>query len=215
MLKVKNFFDRPDIDKIDAVLIRNVKYLRTFSVQEFKDLYNIDTVKVIITEKHFIAFTFLQCLGYVAEKGVPSEPVISLMTDALGNLFYLLHDKSFHKDELMFFKTSNQAPKESVANSRGYSDDLSDCQDYVRESYADVFVGDHDVYIMGENINKDKKNTNEDKKGSWGCFIIVFLLIAAGIPAAIKGEGPIGALIVIILGLVLAYYIAKALSGKD
>lgn len=40
MLKVKNFFDRPDIENIDAVLIRNVKYLRSFSVQEFKNLYN-------------------------------------------------------------------------------------------------------------------------------------------------------------------------------
>ncbi|WP_302609569.1 hypothetical protein [uncultured Bacteroides sp.] len=146
MLKVKNFFDRPDIDNIDAVLIRNVKYLRTFSVQEFKNLYNIDTVRVIETEKHFIAFTFLKCLGYVAERVVPSDPVISLMTDALGNLFYLLHDKSFHKDELMFFKTSYQMQKKTVSHSRGYSEEWSDYQDYVRESYEDAFEGDSDAY---------------------------------------------------------------------
>lgn len=146
MLKVKNFFDRPDIDNIDAVLIRNVKYLRTFSVQEFKDLYNIDTVRVIETEKHFIAFTFLKCLGYVAETGVPAVPVISLMTDALGNLFYLLHDKSFHKDELMFFKASHHAPQKSLVRSKGYTQELSDYQAYVRESYEDAFEGDYDAY---------------------------------------------------------------------
>ena len=146
MLKVKNFFDRPDIDNIDAVLIRNVKYLRTFSVQEFKVLYHIDTVRVIVTEKHFIAFTFLKCLGYVAERGLPSDPVISLMTDALGNMFYLLHDKSFHKDELMFFKTTYSPPKKSVLRSFGYSQEWSDYQDYVRESYEDAFEGDTDAY---------------------------------------------------------------------
>ncbi|MFR8948679.1 MAG: hypothetical protein ACLVJI_05895 [Bacilli bacterium] len=36
-------------------------------------------------------------------------------------------------------------------------------------------------------MSEENKN-----KGSWGCFIFVFILIAAGIPAATKGEGPIG-----------------------
>ena len=57
MLKVKNFFDRPDIDKIDAVLIRNVKYLRSFTIDQFKELYNIDTIRVILTDKKFLVFT--------------------------------------------------------------------------------------------------------------------------------------------------------------
>ncbi len=120
MLKVKNFFDRPDIENIDAVLIRNVKYIRSFSVQEFKNLYNINTVRVIETENHFIAFTFLKCIGYVAERKLPTDPVISLMTDALGNLFYLLHDKTFHKDELIFFKTSyHNKSQRSIPMTRG------------------------------------------------------------------------------------------------
>lgn len=56
---------------------------------------------------------------------------------------------------------------------------------------------------------------NDKNGGSWGCFIIVFLIIAAGIPAATKGEGPIGTLVIVILGIALAWYIAKAMSGKD
>lgn len=35
MLKVKNYFDRPDIENIDAVLIRK---LNTFVVSQFKNL---------------------------------------------------------------------------------------------------------------------------------------------------------------------------------
>lgn len=147
MLKVKNFFDRPDIENIDAVLIRNVKYLRSFSIQEFKNLYNINTVRVIETENHFIAFTYLKCIGYVAERKLPTDPVISLMTDALGNLFYLLHDKTFHKDELNFFKTSyHKKSQRSTPMTRGVNQDWVDYQEYIRESYEDAFEGDSDAY---------------------------------------------------------------------
>lgn len=59
-------------------------------------------------------------------------------------------------------------------------------------------------------MSEENKN-----KGSWGCFIFVFILISAGIPAATKGEGPIGTIVVVIFGFALAFYIAKALSGKD
>lgn len=55
---------------------------------------------------------------------------------------------------------------------------------------------------------------SDENKGSWGRFIFVFILIAAGIPAATKGEGPIGTIVVVIFGFALAFYIAKALSGK-
>lgn len=61
----------------------------------------------------------------------------------------------------------------------------------------------------------DDKNNNEEKKTGFGCFIVTFLLLIAGLPAAIKGEGPIGTSVIIIVGLVLAYYLAKSLSGWD
>lgn len=59
-------------------------------------------------------------------------------------------------------------------------------------------------------MSEDKKNN-----GSWGCFIVIFLLIAAGIPAPTKGEGPIGTIVIVIGGIALAHYIAMAMSGKD
>ena len=57
MLTVKDFFDRPDIENIDAVLIRNVKYLRTFTIDEFKALYNIDKVRVVLNDLSFASST--------------------------------------------------------------------------------------------------------------------------------------------------------------
>ena len=56
---------------------------------------------------------------------------------------------------------------------------------------------------------------NDNGKGGLGCFIVTFLMIAAGIPAATKGEGPIGTIVIVIGGLALAYYMAKALTGRD
>ena len=56
---------------------------------------------------------------------------------------------------------------------------------------------------------------NDNGKGGIGCFIVTFLMIAAGIPAATKGEGPIGTIAIVIGGLALAYYMAKALTGRD
>lgn len=152
MLTVKNFFDRPDIENIDAVLIRNVKYLRTFTIDEFKPLYNIDKVRVVLNEKRFLVFQFLNCSGYVAERGVPKEPQISLVTDALGNLFYLFHEKGYSNDELMFFKSDykkpkQSAPKPSAQRSFGYTSDYQQYQDYVNESYYDAFEGDPDAYM--------------------------------------------------------------------
>lgn len=106
MLTVKNFFDRPDIDNVDAVLIRNVVYLRSFSIDEFKNLYKIDKVQVSVNEKNFIVFSYLKSIGYVDCAGVPIHPAISLVTDAIGNLFYLLHEQGDVKTDLMFYKTT-------------------------------------------------------------------------------------------------------------
>ena len=149
MLTVKNFFDRPDIDSVDAVLIRNVKYLRTFTIEEFKALYNIDKVMVIITDKHFLAFTYLNCLGYVAERTVPKNPRISLMTDSKGNLFFLLHEYGYDSQDLMFYKSTfiNRKNKcGSRSHHANFSSDWREEQEYLRSCYEDAFENDSDAY---------------------------------------------------------------------
>ncbi len=55
----------------------------------------------------------------------------------------------------------------------------------------------------------------DDKKGGIGCFILVFLMLASGIPLAAEGEGPIGTFVVVVIGLIGAYYLAKVLTGRD
>ena len=66
-------------------------------------------------------------------------------------------------------------------------------------------------YIRLKKMEEDNKNG----QGGIGCFIVTFLVIASGIPMAIKGEGPVGTIVIVLGGLALAYYLAKTLSGRD
>lgn len=56
-------------------------------------------------------------------------------------------------------------------------------------------------------------DNNEKGKENKGCFIITFIVIASGIFPALHSanEGPIGSFIVVILGICVAWGIAKAL----
>lgn len=60
-----------------------------------------------------------------------------------------------------------------------------------------------------------EKEGNDNDKAGTECFVVIFLMLAAGIPAATKGEGPIGTFVIVVGGLALAYYVAKALTGRD
>lgn len=60
---------------------------------------------------------------------------------------------------------------------------------------------------------EEKQNKND--KGSIGCFIACFFWLAIGIPAATKGEGPIGTIVIVIVGLAISYYFARTMSGYD
>ena len=59
-------------------------------------------------------------------------------------------------------------------------------------------------------------NKDNGKKGNTGCFIITFLVIAAGIHSALahSKEGPIGSVVILIFGIAVAWYVAKALSDN-
>ena len=49
----------------------------------------------------------------MAEVTVPSNPEISIVTDAKGNLFFLLHEKGYSSDDLMFYKTTFRRKQEN------------------------------------------------------------------------------------------------------
>ena len=79
----------------------NLKFLRSFTVENFKanqSTDRIDVVKSPKTGKLFIAWTDKNGenhRGAVSAKGVPNKPEISEVQDAEGNKFFMLHN---HED---------------------------------------------------------------------------------------------------------------------
>ena len=67
-----------------------------------------------------------------------------------------------------------------------------------------------DIYYT-DNKNEKQEEKGEKKKdnANLGCAIVVFFLFLSGIPAAAKGEGPIGTMVVAALGIAISYYFAK------
>lgn len=59
------------------------------------------------------------------------------------------------------------------------------------------------------------QTNDEDKKGKTGCFIVTFLLILSGLPAALSHEDSVrtlGIIPMVIIGIIVAYHVAKAVS---
>lgn len=63
--------------------------------------------------------------------------------------------------------------------------------------------------------DKSNENKDSDRNLNIGCGVIVFIFLICGIPAATKGEGPIGSIVITIGSIVIAYYISKALANLD
>lgn len=74
-----------------------------------------------------------------------------------------------------------------------------------------------EIKIESTETEKKEENRKRNRDNRWniGCFIVMFIFIAGGIPVATKGEGPIGTFVITIIGLVIAYYVAKAVSNRD
>lgn len=73
----------------------------------------------------------------------------------------------------------------------------------------------HETYLNTVENKHEKEPIANDNKQNTGCFIIIFIFLISGIPAATKGEGPIGAIVISIGSLFIAYLLAKKLSDKD
>ena len=72
----------------------HLTYLRTFSIEEFKRVFNISS---ILVKRHPAGFLFFEIVrmedwGLVYTKIIPENPVISLICDFNFNMFFLLHE---------------------------------------------------------------------------------------------------------------------------
>lgn len=72
-----------------------LKFKKTYTVGQFKELKQIKEVRVIQNPKTSKLFmSWVGGTGAVSTKGIPSiSPVVSLVEEADGSEFYLLHEE--------------------------------------------------------------------------------------------------------------------------
>ncbi len=76
----------------DAIVLRELKFIKTFTVNEFKDFFGIEKIEVKKHPNGFLFFSFRDVLGLVVLKGLPKNPRISIVVGKFGIPHYLLHE---------------------------------------------------------------------------------------------------------------------------
>lgn len=136
------------LDTTSDIILDGLKYIRTFSVEEFKELVNCNVISVKMNNAHQLYIQYGANTGLVASRGIPNDPVISIVINTNGRLFALLHDKSCKQ------KTSNVKEEPTKQNERLAIRPCSNDQayfyeeerDYIESSYLDAFEGDDSNY---------------------------------------------------------------------
>lgn len=79
----------------NKVIFDGLIYICTYSVEEFKELVHCEKlyVKAHPNTKQ-LYFTYGANIGFVSLKGIPKEPVISIVANSSGKIFPLLMEKS-------------------------------------------------------------------------------------------------------------------------
>lgn len=118
---VKAFIDDKEID-IDLspvppvhVAFDGLKYLVTYTVEEFKAVFNC--VRICVKrnpETGELFFSYGRHAGYVAMEGIPISPVISVVINNAGSLFLLLHEKE-DTGKISFERSISKQQKEPIA----------------------------------------------------------------------------------------------------
>lgn len=172
IFRIKTFINENeyilDINKIlyNYTLLDGLIYIKTFPIDSFKKLYNIELLRVFKEKETNLAYFSIGCgKGYVAfdVNNLPkSEICISIVSNINGNLFFLAHTKEDTGKEclkLSYYKREEpKLPYNYTPHHVYYSNDedssYDDCRDYydgwsredVESGLADAFEGDLDAY---------------------------------------------------------------------
>lgn len=155
----------------NKIIFDGLAYIRTYSVEAFKELVHCKKLYVNVQPKtQQLYFTYGANIGFVFLKGIPQEPVISIVANSNGKIFPLLMEKSdIGKTKLFPAKVAPEktfsraaSPKtsfwdyesEKMNDADDWSDPYGDEQAYyggwsredIESGLADAFEGDESNY---------------------------------------------------------------------
>lgn len=93
----KYIFDSKEFSA-DAIVLRDLKFIKTFTIDEFKTFFRIEKIEIKKHPKGFLFFPFRDVIGLVVIKGIPKDPRISIVIGKLGIPHYILHESDDIQD---------------------------------------------------------------------------------------------------------------------
>ena len=93
----KYIFDSKEFSA-DAIVLRDLKFIKTFTIDEFKTFFRIEKIEIKKHPKGFLFFPFRDVIGLVVIKGIPKNPRISIVIGKLGIPHYILHESDDIQD---------------------------------------------------------------------------------------------------------------------
>lgn len=126
--------------------LEGLEYIKTYSVEEFKEIYGVEKVYVKQSKVSGRLYTLFGAYwGEVATKGIPSKPKISVVVNNKNEMFPLLHEEDECLEYFYFVGYGNaEANKKSYCSY--YAEPDMSYDDEWREMRGDAFEGDSDAY---------------------------------------------------------------------
>lgn len=134
-------------EAIQNFAFHDVKYLYTFSIEDFKNFFGLEQILVKSHPSGCLYFcSRINEWGIYNCDGVPTNPVVSLATDSDGHLLLILHNNGDTPAVVFPFHGKKQEQDSSVKMVSRSERSWSERDRYLEESYMDAFEGDSDAY---------------------------------------------------------------------
>ena len=123
------------------LILDGLKYIRTYTIDEFKEEFNVSHIYVRLNQSNGIVFFHYGTnIGIVSNDDHMTEPAISIVCNSAGKMFCLLHNRNnigIHR-----VKQIIKAPCKTKQDYTRDYDLYDDYNDYVEASKLDAFEGD-------------------------------------------------------------------------
>ena len=93
----KYIFDSKEFSA-DVIVLRDLKFIKTFTIEEFKAFFGIKKIEIKKHPKGFLFFPFRDVIGLVVIENIPKNPRISIVIGKFGVPHYILHEFDDIKD---------------------------------------------------------------------------------------------------------------------
>lgn len=136
----------------NKIIFDGLAYICTYSVEAFKELVHCEKLYVKAHPKtRQLYFTYGANIGFVLLKGIPQEPVISIVANSNGKIFPLLMEKSDIGKTTLF--PAKVAPKKTFSRAASHktsfwdyeSEKMNDADNW-EDQRLDAFEGDESNY---------------------------------------------------------------------